>query len=141
MTFAIGHHPAATLVRYATCLAAGAGIWLAGAGSYAFGSDGGAASPTPSAPSARVVAGDPSVRGAAPDVRGPDGTTPLMWAVYRGDIPEVKRLLKAGAKVSELDATIVNKWRDIARDTAWKDYGAKTATSGQLLKLASDVTA
>jgi TRAP-type C4-dicarboxylate transport system substrate-binding protein len=48
---------------------------------------------------------------------------------------------KAGAKVSPLDAAIVGKWRDIARDTAWKDYGAKTATSASLLKLASDVTA
>jgi TRAP-type C4-dicarboxylate transport system substrate-binding protein len=48
---------------------------------------------------------------------------------------------KAGAKVSELDAATVNKWRDIARDTAWKDYGAKTATAAKLLKLASDVSA
>ena len=48
---------------------------------------------------------------------------------------------KAGAKVSALDAAIVGKWRDIARDTAWKDYGAKTATSANLLKLASDVAA
>ena len=48
---------------------------------------------------------------------------------------------KAGAKVSALDATIVGKWRDIARDTAWKDYGAKTATAANLLKLASDVAA
>jgi hypothetical protein len=31
--------------------------------------------------------------------------------------------------------------RDIARDTAWKDYGAKTALSANLLKLASDVSA
>src|SRR6185437_2706334 len=42
--------------------------------------------------------GDPSVRGAAPNVRGPDGSTPLMWAVYRGELSEVKRLLKAGAR-------------------------------------------
>lgn len=48
---------------------------------------------------------------------------------------------KAGAKVSALDAGIVGKWRDIARDTAWKDYGAKTATAANLLKLASDVAA
>jgi hypothetical protein len=48
---------------------------------------------------------------------------------------------KAGAKVSELDVATVNKWRDIARDTAWKDYGAKTATAAKLLKLASDVSA
>ena len=38
---------------------------------------------------------------AAPDVKGPDGSTPLQWAVYRNDVLEVKRLLKAGAKVGE----------------------------------------
>ena len=48
---------------------------------------------------------------------------------------------KAGAKVSALDAATVNKWRDIARDTAWKDYGAKTAKAANLLKLASDISA
>ena len=47
----------------------------------------------------------------------------------------------AGAKISVLDAATVGKWRDIARDTAWKDYSAKTATSASLLKLASDVSA
>jgi TRAP-type C4-dicarboxylate transport system substrate-binding protein len=57
------------------------------------------------------------------------------------DTDVAKVYAKAGAKVSELDATIVNKWRDIARDTAWKDYGAKTATAAKLLKLASDVSA
>jgi TRAP-type C4-dicarboxylate transport system substrate-binding protein len=48
---------------------------------------------------------------------------------------------KAGAKVTPLDISTVNKWRDIARDTAWKDYGAKTATAANLLKLASDIAA
>jgi TRAP-type C4-dicarboxylate transport system substrate-binding protein len=58
------------------------------------------------------------------------------------DDAEVSKVYaKAGAKVSELDAATVAKWRDIARDTAWKDYGAKTAMSANLLKLASDVTA
>jgi TRAP-type C4-dicarboxylate transport system substrate-binding protein len=58
------------------------------------------------------------------------------------DDTEVSKVYaKAGAKVSELDTATVNKWRDIARDTAWKDYGAKTATAGKLLKLASDVSA
>jgi uncharacterized protein len=50
---------------------------------------------------AHAADGDPSVIGAAPDVRGPDGSTPLQWAVYRNDVAEVKRLLKAGAKVGE----------------------------------------
>ena len=57
------------------------------------------------------------------------------------DVEVAKVYEKAGAKVSQLDVATVNKWRDIARDTAWKDYSAKTATSANLLKLASDVAA
>lgn len=57
------------------------------------------------------------------------------------DLEVAKVYEKAGAKVSPLDAATVGKWRDIARDTAWKDYGAKTATSATWLKLASDVAA
>lgn len=45
---------------------------------------------------------------------------------------------KAGAKVYDLDAATVEKWRDIARNTAWKDYAAKTANTAKLLKLATD---
>ncbi|MGO4715442.1 TRAP transporter substrate-binding protein DctP [Bradyrhizobium sp. 2TAF24] len=48
---------------------------------------------------------------------------------------------KAGAKIADLDAVTVAQWRDIARDTAWKDYAAKTANAANLLKLASDVAA
>jgi len=57
------------------------------------------------------------------------------------DIEVAKVYEKAGAKVAELDVATVNKWRDIARDTAWKDYGGKTANAAKLLKLASDVAA
>jgi TRAP-type C4-dicarboxylate transport system substrate-binding protein len=57
------------------------------------------------------------------------------------DTEVAKVYAKAGAKVAELDTATVGKWRDIARDTAWKDYGAKTAVSAKLLKLASDVSA
>jgi TRAP-type C4-dicarboxylate transport system substrate-binding protein len=57
------------------------------------------------------------------------------------DIEVAKVYEKAGATVKELDLDTVNKWRDIARDTAWKDYGAKTATAANLLKLASEVAA
>jgi uncharacterized protein len=32
--------------------------------------------------------------------RNPDGSTPLQWAVYNGDVAEVKRLLRAGANVA-----------------------------------------
>jgi ankyrin repeat protein len=43
-----------------------------------------------------------AVPGAAQDVnhRYPDGSTPLQWAVHKGDVAEVKRLLAAGADVS-----------------------------------------
>ena len=57
------------------------------------------------------------------------------------DIEVARVYEKAGAKVSALDAATVGKWRDIARDTAWKDYAAKTATAANLLKLASDISA
>src|SRR5712691_10695666 len=43
---------------------------------------------------------------------------------------------KKGAKVFDLDAATVDKWRAIARDTAWKDYAQKTPLSAELLKLA-----
>src|SRR5882757_9365379 len=46
---------------------------------------------------------------------------------------------KKGAKVADLDEATVDKWRAIARDTAWKDYAQKTALSAELLKLAEEV--
>jgi TRAP-type transport system periplasmic protein len=46
---------------------------------------------------------------------------------------------KKGAKVADLDDAVVEKWRAIARDTAWKDYAEKTKLSGELMKLAEQV--
>jgi TRAP-type C4-dicarboxylate transport system substrate-binding protein len=57
------------------------------------------------------------------------------------DIAVAQIYEKAGSKVFDLDAATVAKWRDIARDTAWKDYAAKTPTAANLLKLATDVAA
>jgi uncharacterized protein len=37
--------------------------------------------------------------------RAVDGSTPLQWAVYKGDVAEVRRLLKAGA-----DVTLANNY-------------------------------
>ncbi|MDB5594140.1 MAG: twin-arginine translocation pathway signal precursor [Hyphomicrobiales bacterium] len=48
---------------------------------------------------------------------------------------------KAGAKIHDLDDSVVEKWRVIARDTAWKDYAAKNANCAKLLKLAEAVPA
>ena len=57
------------------------------------------------------------------------------------DVEVAKVYEKAGGKVSVLDVATVGKWREIARDTAWKDYSAKTAAAANLLKLASDISA
>jgi TRAP-type C4-dicarboxylate transport system substrate-binding protein len=46
---------------------------------------------------------------------------------------------KKSAKVADLDAAIVDKWRAIARETAWKDYAQKTPLSAELLKLAEGI--
>jgi TRAP-type C4-dicarboxylate transport system substrate-binding protein len=48
---------------------------------------------------------------------------------------------KKGAKVADLDEATVDKWRAIARETAWKDYAAKSALSAELIKLAEQVHA
>lgn len=47
---------------------------------------------------------------------------------------------KKGAKILDLDDATVEKWRAIARDTAWKDYAEKTPLSAELIKLAEAVT-
>jgi TRAP-type C4-dicarboxylate transport system substrate-binding protein len=46
---------------------------------------------------------------------------------------------KKGAKIADLDEKTVDKWRAIARETAWKDYAQKTPLSAELLKLAEGV--
>jgi len=57
------------------------------------------------------------------------------------DIKVAEVYQKVGAKVHDLDAAMVEKWRAIARDTAWKDYAGKTEFSANLLKSAQEVTA
>ena len=46
---------------------------------------------------------------------------------------------KAGAKVSQLDENSLGQWRELARNTAWKDYAGKNASCAELLKLAEQV--
>ena len=46
---------------------------------------------------------------------------------------------KKGAKVADLDEATVDKWRAIARETAWKDYAAKSELAAELIKLAEQV--
>jgi TRAP-type C4-dicarboxylate transport system substrate-binding protein len=57
------------------------------------------------------------------------------------DIKVAEVYQKVGAKVHDLDTALVEKWRAIARDTAWKDYSGKTELSAALMKSAQEVTA
>ena len=43
---------------------------------------------------------------------------------------------KAGARTYDLSAETVERWRAIARDTAWKDFAERSERCGKLLKLA-----
>jgi TRAP-type C4-dicarboxylate transport system substrate-binding protein len=43
---------------------------------------------------------------------------------------------KKGAKVADLDEATVNKWRALARDTAWTDYAARSPGCARILQLA-----
>jgi TRAP-type C4-dicarboxylate transport system substrate-binding protein len=43
---------------------------------------------------------------------------------------------KAGAEVVELTQANVAKWQAIARDTAWKDFAARSESCAKLIQLA-----
>ena len=64
---------------------------------------------------------------------------PFARAAAQADDAEVIRVYqKAGAQIHDLDDAVLDKWRAIARETAWKDYAAKNATCAKLIKLAED---
>lgn len=46
---------------------------------------------------------------------------------------------KKNSSVHALDAKALEEWRALARETAWKDYAAKSASCAELLKLAEAV--
>jgi TRAP-type C4-dicarboxylate transport system substrate-binding protein len=52
----------------------------------------------------------------------------------------VQVFTKAGAKTYDLDDAIIEKWRVLARETAWKDYAAKNASCADLMKMAEGMS-
>jgi TRAP-type C4-dicarboxylate transport system substrate-binding protein len=46
---------------------------------------------------------------------------------------------KAGAKISDMTESTIEKWRTIAAESAWKDYAEKSESCANLLKLAEAV--
>lgn len=60
----------------------------------------------------------------------------------QGDDKEVGAIYaKKGAAIHTMDTATLDKWKTIARDTAWKDYAAKNANCAKLLSLAEQVPA
>ena len=43
---------------------------------------------------------------------------------------------RSGARVAEMDAAALAKWRDMARTTAWADFGGRSESCAKLLALA-----
>ncbi len=59
-------------------------------------------------------------------------------AAMADDDEVVKVYKKAGAQTHALDDATLEKWKAIARETAWKDYAAKNAGCARLIKLAEE---
>ncbi|WP_063694565.1 TRAP transporter substrate-binding protein DctP [Bradyrhizobium stylosanthis] len=57
-------------------------------------------------------------------------------AAVEDDIRVAKVYQAAGATVHDLDDKTVQAWRELARDTAWKDYANKNENCAHLIKLA-----
>lgn len=57
------------------------------------------------------------------------------------DVHVIEVFKKAGAQINDLSAAVVDQWKPIARETAWKDYAGKSALCAKLLKLAEEVPA
>lgn len=59
-----------------------------------------------------------------------------LEAAKKDDVDVATVYQKAGAKVVDLSPVSIKKWQDIARKTAWKDYGGKNEGCAKLLALA-----
>ncbi|MGL3107860.1 TRAP transporter substrate-binding protein DctP [Bradyrhizobium sp. BR 1432] len=59
-------------------------------------------------------------------------------AAMEDDVRVAKVYQAAGATVHDLDDKTVQAWRELARDTAWKDYAKKNENCARLIKLAME---
>ncbi|RYG86535.1 hypothetical protein EON77_03630 [bacterium] len=80
---------------------------------------------------AALLAGSGASAGNVDEPVRADGSTPLQWAAFQGDIAETKRLIKEGADVRATNAYGVNAMQ-LAADTA------NTAVIEALLKAGAD---
>ncbi|MDA9497550.1 TRAP transporter substrate-binding protein DctP [Bradyrhizobium sp. CCBAU 11357] len=59
-------------------------------------------------------------------------------AAVEDDVRVAKVYQAAGATVHDLDDKTVQAWRDLSRETAWKDYAGKNENCARLIKLAME---
>jgi TRAP-type C4-dicarboxylate transport system substrate-binding protein len=65
---------------------------------------------------------------------------PLGLEGSRADDKEMSEIYaKAGATVFEIDQPALDEWRQVARESAWKDFAARSANTARFLKMAEEV--
>jgi len=62
-------------------------------------------------------------------------------AAVQDDIRVAKVYEAAGATIHDLDGGAIRDWRNLARETAWKDYSNKNENCARLIKLAMEAGA
>ena len=62
-------------------------------------------------------------------------------AAVQDDIRVAKVYEAAGATIHDLDSGVIRDWRNLARETAWKDYANKNENCARLIKLAMEAGA
>jgi len=70
---------------------------------------------------------------------GAEAEQQAMAAAAADDQKVAELYGRHGVTVVDLDAAAIDKWRALARATAWKRYAEKTPLSAQLIKLAESV--
>lgn len=64
----------------------------------------------------------------------------FSFEAAKADDEEIVKIYGArGAKVHDLTDAHIARWKELARDTAWKDFAGKNARCAELLKLAEQV--
>ncbi len=65
----------------------------------------------------------------------------FSFAAAKADDEELVKIYGArGVQIHDLTDANIDKWRDLARGTAWKDFAGKSARCAELLKLAEQVS-